>query len=86
MHFLTDMTAHTTAFDRPVVDHWLERKMTQTANATTVQIQSGDPNLYSWVLYRLSYVPLSGIAYCINHRPIAANSVLVKVGFVTILL
>ena len=25
MHFPTDRTAHTTAFDEPVVDHWLER-------------------------------------------------------------
>ena len=37
MHFLTDRTAHTTAIDGPVVDHWLEQKMAQTANASTMQ-------------------------------------------------
>ena len=31
MHFPTDSTALTTAFDGPVVDHWLERKIDQTA-------------------------------------------------------
>ena len=25
MHFSIDRTVHTTAFDKPVVDHWLER-------------------------------------------------------------
>ena len=28
MHFSIDRTVHTTAFDKPVVDHWLERKIT----------------------------------------------------------
>ena len=58
MHFLTDKTAHTTAFDVPVVDHWLERKIAQTANAFAMQDRSAiqeDPNLYSRVLYHLSY-------------------------------
>ena len=27
MHFSIDRTVHTTAFDKPVVYHWLERKM-----------------------------------------------------------
>ena len=27
MHFPTDRTAHTTAYDGPVVNHWLERKI-----------------------------------------------------------
>ena len=26
MHFSIDRTVHTTAFDKPVVDHWLTRK------------------------------------------------------------
>ena len=61
MHFSIDRTAHTTAFDGPVVDHWLEWKIAQTANASAMQDRSAmqdDPNRYSWVLYRLSYVPL----------------------------
>ena len=28
MHFSIDRTVHTTSFDKPVVDHWLERKIT----------------------------------------------------------
>ena len=58
MGFPTDRMAHTTAFDRPAVDHWLEKKIAQTANATAVQDRSGDPNLYSWVFYHVSYVSL----------------------------
>ena len=27
MHFSIDRTVHTMAFDKPVVDHWLERKI-----------------------------------------------------------
>ena len=52
MHFPTEKTAHTSLYE-PVVDHWLERKITQTANASTMQ---EDPNLYSGVLYHMSYV------------------------------
>ena len=60
MHFPTDSTAHITAFDAPVVDHILEWKIAQTANATAMQDRSAmqeDPNLYSRVIYYLSYVP-----------------------------
>ena len=60
MHFPTDRIAHTMAFEEPVVDHWLERKIAQTVNTSAMQDQSAmqeDPNLYSLVLYYLSYVP-----------------------------
>ena len=60
MHFPTDRTAHTTSFDGPVVDHWMERKISQTANASAMQDQSAmqeDPNRYSRVLYCLTYIP-----------------------------
>ena len=50
---------HIIAFDGPVVDHCLEWKIAQTANAPTVQVRSDDQNLHRWTLYRLSYVPLS---------------------------
>ena len=60
MQFPTDNTAHTTAYDGPAVDHWLEQKIAQTANATAVQDRSGDRNVYRWVLYHLSYVALPG--------------------------
>ena len=36
MDFPTDSTAHTTDFDGPVVDHWMEWKITQTANAAEI--------------------------------------------------
>ena len=60
MHFPADRTAHTTTFDRPVVDHWMEWKITQTANASIMQDWSAmqeDPNLYNWVLHRLRLCP-----------------------------
>ena len=59
MHFPTDRTTHSTVFDGPVVDHWVEWKIAQTANASAVQDRSGDLNLYKWVLYHLSYVLLT---------------------------
>ena len=42
MHFSLDRTVHTTAFDKPVVDHWLERKITQTAAGSTEKDRSDD--------------------------------------------
>ena len=61
MHFLTHTgeRAHTTAFDGPVVDDWLEQKIAQSANASTMQDRSAmheDTNLYSRVLYHMGYV------------------------------
>ena len=35
--FPTDRKAHTTSFDGPVVEHWLELKIAQIANGSTVQ-------------------------------------------------
>ena len=40
MHFSIDRTVHTTAFDKPVVDHWLERKIAQTAAGSTEKDRS----------------------------------------------
>ena len=59
MRIPTERTAHTIAFDGPVVDHWLEWKIAQTTNASAMQNQSTmqeDPNLCSRVLCRMSYV------------------------------
>ena len=42
MHFSIDRTVHTTAFDKPVVDHWLERKIAQTAAGPTEKDRSDD--------------------------------------------
>ena len=38
MHFSIDRTVHTTAFDKPVVEHWLERKIAQTAAGSTEKV------------------------------------------------
>ena len=46
MHFSIDRTVHTTAFDKPVVDHWLERKITQTAAGSTEKDRSDDRPLH----------------------------------------
>ena len=45
MHFSIDRTVHTTAFDKPVVDHWLERKIAQTAAGSTEKDRSDDRRL-----------------------------------------
>ena len=47
MHFSIDRTVHTTAFDKPVVDHWLERKIAQTAAGSTDKDRSDDRPLQS---------------------------------------
>ena len=58
MHFSIDRTVHTTAFDKPVVDHWLERKIAQTAAGSTEKDRSDDRLLQRRARYRLSYIPL----------------------------
>ena len=58
MHFSIDRTVHTTAFDKPVVDHWLERKIAQTAAGPTEKDRSDDRPLQRQARYRLSYIPL----------------------------
>ena len=58
MHFYIDRTVHTTAFDKPVVDHWLERKIAQTAAGSTEKDRSDDRPIQRRARYRLSYIPL----------------------------
>ena len=58
MHFSIDRTGHTTAFDKPVVDHWLERKIAQTAAGSTEKDRSNDRPLQRRARYRLSYISL----------------------------
>ena len=60
MHFSIDRTVHTMAFDKPVVDHWLERKIAQTAAGSTEKDRSDDRPLQRRARYRLSYIP-SGV-------------------------
>ena len=54
MHFSIDRTVHTMAFDKPVVDHWLERKIAQTAAGSTEKDRSDDRPLQRRTRYRLS--------------------------------
>ena len=58
MHFSIDRTVHTTAFDKPVVDHWMERKIAQTAAGSTEKDRSDNQPLQRRARYRLSYIPL----------------------------
>ena len=60
MHFSIDRTVHTTAFDKPVVDHWLERKIAQTAAGSTEKDRSDDRPLQRRARYRLSYILIPG--------------------------
>ena len=53
MHFSIDRTVHTTAFDKPVVDHWLKRKIAQTAAGSTEKDRSDDRPLQRRTRYRL---------------------------------
>ena len=48
MHVSIDRTVHTTAFDKPVVDHWLERKIAQTADGSTEKDRSDDRPIQRW--------------------------------------
>ena len=63
MHFSIDRTVHTTAFDKPVVDHRLERKIAQTAAGSTEKDRSNDQPLQRRARYRLSYIPLLTVIF-----------------------
>ena len=65
MHFSIDRTVHTTAFDKPVVDQWLERKIAQTAAGSTEKDRSDDRPLQRRARYRLSYIPLPPSGHCL---------------------
>ena len=51
MHFPKDRTAHTMTFDEPVVEHWLEWKIAQTADGSTKKDRSDDRPLQTRVRY-----------------------------------
>ena len=77
MHFSIDRTVHTTAFDKPVVDHWLERKIAQTAAGSTEKDRSDDRPLQRRARYRLSYIPLAvGNEFTHSHNRQGKASVL----------
>ena len=54
------------------MDHWLEWKTAQTANASAGQDRSDDPNCPRWGLYRLGYgcygaAPITYLASLTTH-------------------
>ena len=78
MHFSIDRTVHTTDFDKPVVDHWLERKIAQTAAGSTEKDRSDDRPLQRRARYRLSYVPLPRFINLMTHSIYFLNFVFKK--------
>ena len=56
MHHPTDRIAHTTAFDKPVVEHWLEREIAQWVH--TMKDRSDDPSHHERTLSPRSYISL----------------------------
>ena len=56
MHHPTDRIAHTTAFVTPVVEHWLEREITQWVHP--MKDRSDDPSHHERTLLPWSYISL----------------------------
>ena len=71
MHFSIDRTVHTTAFDKPVVDHWLEWKIAQTAagSTETVSIKISNLLICFYLICLVLYFKIMSskkIVYCID--------------------
>ena len=56
LHHPTDRIAHTTAFVTPVVEHWLEREITQWVHP--MKDRSDDPSHHERTLLPRSYISL----------------------------
>ena len=56
MHHPTDRIAHSTAFVTPVVEHWLEREITQWVHP--MKDRSDDPSHHERTLLPRSYISL----------------------------
>ena len=56
MHHPTDRIIHTTAFVTPVVEHWLEREITQWVHP--MKDRSDDPPHHERTLLQRSYISL----------------------------
>ena len=56
MHYPTDRITHTTAFVTPVVEHWLEREITQWVYP--MKDRSDDPSHHEQMLLPRSYISL----------------------------
>ena len=56
MHHPTDRITHTTAFVKPVVEHWLEREIAQWVHP--MKDRSDDPSHHERTLLPRSYISL----------------------------
>ena len=54
MHHPTDRMTHTTAFVKPVVEHWLEREIAQWVHP--MKDRSYDPSHHEQTLLPVSYM------------------------------
>ena len=72
MHFSIDRTVHTTAFDKPVVDHWLERKIAQSAAGSTEKDRSDILPLN---------LPWACIIFCIHYCILAICFTLINFNY-----
>ena len=60
MHHPTDRIAHTTAFNTPVVEHWLEREIAQWVHH--MKDRSDDPSHHERTLLPQSYISLLSVS------------------------
>ena len=67
MHNRTDRIAHTTAFDTPVVEHWLERDIAQWVHP--MKDRSEDPSCHEPTLLPLCVVKEAGA--CVMRGPMS---------------
>ena len=61
MHHPTDRIAHTTAFVAPVVEHWLEREISQWVHP--MKDRSDDPSHHERMLLPRSYIQARNATY-----------------------
>ena len=61
MHHHTDMITHTMAFVTPVVEHWLEREISQWVHS--MKDRSDDPSHHELTLLPRSYISLRPQTY-----------------------
>ena len=66
MHHPTDRIAHTTAFVTPVVEHWLEREISQWVHP--MKGRSDDPSHHERTLLPRSYISLLTVGGALAHN------------------
>ena len=66
MHHPIDRIAHTTTFDTPVVEHWLEQQIAQWVHP--MKDRSDDPLHYERTLLPQSYISLRDLTVTSQHH------------------